>query len=420
MNLPEADDPTESTLALRSFYAAGIAWQTCVQGYWLLFFVRVAIDLDFSPLQLVMLGTAKEVAVLTMEIPTGIVADFYSRKWSVVIAFFVAGLAIVASGTFDSFGLLLAASALWGVGLTFRSGAEIAWFTSEIGSTKIVEHIVMKRSSVEMAAIVTGVIGATLLSVLTSNGTALAAFGIVLMIAGGVLAAAMPETAFQRIVGSKRLALGSIVNDGLRAARRVPPLRTLIVATVLAGFASEAIDRLYVRRFDDIGLTDRFDNEVILLAIVVIGQALIALVALRWARRTIAVRSHPEVLARTLAALLATTAIGAAMLALVDALAVAALGLVAAGAMRASTEPVKAAWANEYAPPASRATVQSFVGQAQSLGEIGGGVALGIVATVIGVPAALTVSATTYLAAAAVIAQFRRRNDDAKSCSAAL
>lgn len=387
-----------------------MAWKVCVQAYWLLLFVRVAVDLGFSPLQLILLGTAKEVAVLTMEIPTGIMADLFSRKWSVVVAFVIAGSAITASGFFDSFGLLVASSALWGLGLTFRSGAEVAWLTGEVGSTVVAERVVLRRAAFEMVAVVVGVSVAAALSVVTSTGAALASFGVALIVASVVLAVAMPETGFERAVGSRWLALGAIVRDGTRAVRRVRPLRTLVIATVFAGFASEAVDRLYVRRFDDIGLTDSFGNGVVVVAAVVVAQSLLALAALRIATRTIGAHRHRESLATVLAVLLATTAVGVAMLALIDALAIAAIGLVIGGAMRAAAEPVKAAWANEHAPPASRATVQSFVGQAHSLGEIVGGVTLGIVATIAGVPVALTVSAFTYLVSAAVVALFRRRD----------
>lgn len=394
----------------RSYFAAGIAWQVCLRAYWLLFFVRVAIDLDFSPLELVLLGTAKEVAVLTMEVPTGIVADLYSRKWSVVIAFAITGASVVGAGLLDSFGLLMATSALWGLGLTFRSGAEVAWLTGEVGTTMEAERIVLQRSSIEMIAVVGGVAVATALSVATSNGTALAVFGVGLLLSGVALAGAMPERGFVPVSGSRRAALATIFSDGVQAARRVSPLRILVIATVFAGFASEAVDRLYVRRLDDIGLADWFDDEVVVVAVVVVSQSLVAWLALRAARRTISARRRHEVLAVVLAALLAATAVGVALLALVDVLVVAAAGLVLAGAMRAATEPVKAAWANEHAPPASRATVQSFVGQAHSLGEIVGGVTLGVVATLVGVPAALTISALTYLLSATVIARFRRRS----------
>lgn len=408
ISAPGRDD--EVRRARHAYFAAGIAWQVCVRAYWLLFFVRVTIDLDFSPLELVLLGTAKEVAVLTMEVPTGIVADVYSRKWSVVIGFVVTGAAVVGAGLLDSFGLLMASSALWGLGLTFRSGAEVAWLTGEVGSTADAERIVLQRSSIEMIAVVGGVVAATVLSVATSNGTALAVFGAGLLVTGGVLAVAMPERGFVPLSGPRRVALATIVKDGVRAARRVRPLRILVTATVFAGFASEAVDRLYVRRLDDIGLADWFADEVIVVAAVVVSQALVAWVALRVARRTISARRQHEVLAVVLTALLAATAVGVALLALVDVLVAAGAGLVLAGAMRAATEPVKAAWANEHAPPASRATVQSFVGQAHSFGEIVGGVTLGLVATLVGVPAALTISALTYGLAATTIARFRRRS----------
>ncbi len=44
-------------------------------------FVR---ELDFSPSQLVLAGTALEVAYFAFEIPTGIVADTYGRRLSII------------------------------------------------------------------------------------------------------------------------------------------------------------------------------------------------------------------------------------------------------------------------------------------------------------------------------------------------
>jgi len=54
-------------------------------GGWLPLAVRLAVDLDLSATQLLLLGTSMEVAMLLGEIPTGVVADVFSRKWSVVI-----------------------------------------------------------------------------------------------------------------------------------------------------------------------------------------------------------------------------------------------------------------------------------------------------------------------------------------------
>ena len=45
-------------------------------------------DAQLIPYQLILLGTALEIAVIFFEVPTGIVADKYSRKLSVVLGFF--------------------------------------------------------------------------------------------------------------------------------------------------------------------------------------------------------------------------------------------------------------------------------------------------------------------------------------------
>ncbi len=59
------------------------------------FFVQ---DLDFSPLALVLAGTALEVAYFAFEIPTGIVADTYGRRISIIAGVAGLGLGFVATG----------------------------------------------------------------------------------------------------------------------------------------------------------------------------------------------------------------------------------------------------------------------------------------------------------------------------------
>src|SRR6185436_6139344 len=49
--------------------------------------------LRLSPLRLVQVGTALEITVFLFESPTGIVADVYSRRLSVIISMALTGLA---------------------------------------------------------------------------------------------------------------------------------------------------------------------------------------------------------------------------------------------------------------------------------------------------------------------------------------
>ena len=72
-----------------------------------------------SPLQLVLVGTLMEVAIFVFEIPTGIVADIYSRRLSIVVGTFVMGVAVT----------LWRAHSIRDVGLPDLGGLDlVVWF----------------------------------------------------------------------------------------------------------------------------------------------------------------------------------------------------------------------------------------------------------------------------------------------------
>ena len=60
-----------------------------------------------SPLELVLAGTALEVAYFLFEVPTAIVADTYSRRASIVVGAVIMGLAYVATGLAPGVGLTI-------------------------------------------------------------------------------------------------------------------------------------------------------------------------------------------------------------------------------------------------------------------------------------------------------------------------
>ena len=89
-------------------------------------------EVGLNPLQLVLLGTTLEVTALLFEVPTGVVADVYSRRLSVIIGVFIIGVGM-AMQALPTFGLLLLAQVVWGIGYTFTSGATDAWLVDEVG-----------------------------------------------------------------------------------------------------------------------------------------------------------------------------------------------------------------------------------------------------------------------------------------------
>ena len=81
--------------------------------------------------QLVLVGTVLETSCFLFEIPTGVVADLYSRRRSVLIGMFLYGLGFLMEGTLPWFATVLLAQVVWGCGDTFITGALEAWIASE-------------------------------------------------------------------------------------------------------------------------------------------------------------------------------------------------------------------------------------------------------------------------------------------------
>jgi len=370
---------------LRVFLHSGFVWQLCWSSYWTLFFVRVVVDVGLDPLQLLLLGTTKEVTILLVEIPTGVVADIRSRRLSVILSFLVCGVAIVGAGLADSFVLLVLTQALWALGSTFRSGAETAWFTDEVGSLEVVDAVLPRRARFEAVGSIVGLTATALLAAATGLSFALVAVGVVLVGWGIVLRVRMPETGFERHETSARVRVRQLLGEGFQA-----------VVTVVTGFASEAVDRLAVARLDQIGLQDTIDPALLIGGASVV-QSLGAIVVLFVYGRRLA---GPQ-LVTAMMILNAVTAVGVGVLAQGGLLAIALAGMVAQGTVRSIARTVTVGWTNHFTDRSNRATVHSFVGQAQSLGEISGGITLGIVAQQIGLGMALTASAVIYVLASA-------------------
>jgi len=373
-------------------------------AWWLALAVRLAIELDLEPFQLLALGAALEGSLLVAEVPTGVLADRVSRKWSVVVGYVSIGGAQVAAGLVSGLWPLILTQVVWGVGYTFRSGAEIAWVTDELGGPEAVEPLVLRQARWQLAASVAAVAASGVLAQLTSLTTAVVVFGLVTVGQGVALAVLMTEHHHPRrqpAAVAERGDAGRVEAPSFRAGARVTlghrSLRVLTAVMLLTGLANEAVDRLNIRRLDQIGLSAGRRDPVVVMAAVTAADALLGALVLWWAR-------HRVTGARVtvgLGAMLAVSAAGIAGLGLVGNLPVAVVCLVGQGALRSAALPLPQTWANAHAPPHLRATVLSFVGQANAAGEIAGGLALGAVAASGSIPAALTGSALLTLAAAA-------------------
>src|SRR5437870_4854129 len=103
---------------------------------WVVMAVYLVRDLHLTPLQLVLMGTAMEAAVFLFEVPTGVVADTYSRRLSLIVGYLGMGLAWGAVAFVSAPWLVIVLWAVWGISYTFTSGAEEAWVADEVGAER--------------------------------------------------------------------------------------------------------------------------------------------------------------------------------------------------------------------------------------------------------------------------------------------
>jgi MFS transporter, DHA3 family, tetracycline resistance protein len=81
-----------------------------------------------APVQLMLVGTALEMSAFVFEVPTGIVADVYSRKLSIIIGSLLMGVGFLVEGFFPAFLPILLAQVVRGLGYTFTSRTTQACF----------------------------------------------------------------------------------------------------------------------------------------------------------------------------------------------------------------------------------------------------------------------------------------------------
>src|SRR6185312_8425462 len=87
----------------------------------------------FNPLQLVLVGTILEITCFLCQVPTGVLADLYSRRLSIIVGTLLLGVGFIIEGSIPQFWAIASGMVLLGVGVTFVSGAQEAWVADELG-----------------------------------------------------------------------------------------------------------------------------------------------------------------------------------------------------------------------------------------------------------------------------------------------
>jgi DHA3 family tetracycline resistance protein-like MFS transporter len=362
-------------------------------------------ELDMSPLQLVLVGTVMELTVFAFEVPTGIVADTYSRRLSIVVGYVVMGLAFLLVGGVEAVWSVLAGWAIWGFGYTFTSGALDAWLADEVG-TERVTPVYLRGAQIGRAASVLGILGAVGLGVVDLR-LPIVLGGLGLIALGAFFAVAMPETGFEPLPREERGSFAQMAHTGrtgVRLVRARPALLAILGIAAFGGMWSESYDRLWQAHvIRDVGLPSvgGFEPVVWFGIFGAIGLLLSIAVARPLGRRLADVPR--EQLARTLFRLDVALLASSLVFALAGSLWLAMLGSYALFLARNLAGPIFSAWLNRSIEESSvRATVISITNQADAVGQWTGGPVLGAVGNVFGIRAALAAGAACLVPALAL------------------
>jgi len=360
-------------------------------------------------LQLVLAGTALEASVFLFEVPTGIVADIFSRRLSTIVGIFITGFAILVEGLAPLVWVVLLSQALWGLGWTFVSGAFSAWITDEVGVEKVGDYFLRGR---QMSLV--GHLVAIPISVLIASHSLALTFivgGLGRILFGVFLATRMPETGFTPVPKAERQgwhSMASQFHQGLALVRSRRVLMIFSVIALLLGLYSEAWDRLSLAflleqfRFPQFGglqLTDVVWFGILDASILLIGIGASGL-AKRRVDTTIA-----DQITRALQAIYIGMVAAILVFVFADSFSWAVTALLIFSALRVVTFPLTDAWLNQHISSKLRATVLSMAGQVDAFGELAAGPVVGSIGRIFSMRAAIVSSA---LLLSPVVPLFRR------------
>lgn len=371
-------------------------------------------EVGMSPLQLVLCGTAMELAIFLFEVPTGVVADTVGRRLSVIVSFAVIGVSMMLFGVLTSPVLIIAAYALWGLGYTFQSGAYEAWIADEVGPDRLT-RVLMRGSQASWVGALAGVVLGTVVATVDLRA-AIVAGGLATLALAGALAVVMPETGFapaRRADGTTGYrAFAATARRGGRLVRGHRLLLAMLAIAFFYGMWTESIDRLWqAQLITEVGLPVIGGWSDVVWIGLVTGAAMVIGIVVDQVAVTRLGEASAARLARVLLALNALLVPVALAFALVVSPALAIATYLVVAACRGLIGPLQSAWVNSTIEDSSvRATVLSIVNQSDAVGQVAGGPAIGAVGSSVGLRPALALGAAALAPAIALYARAVRHH----------
>lgn len=359
------------------------------------------INVGMTPLQLILVGTALAITVFLCEIPTGIVADVYSRRLSVIIGITLGGIGFIIMGAIPLFAVVLLGNIIFGLSRTFISGAFTAWIVDEIGQVRA-EQALIRQTQVHHIARVLGLfVGAFVGSFYVTLPMLICGAGLILLAI--VLAFIMPETGFTRVETDTRnpfVSAYTVFKRGSSLIRGQILLVYLLVVFITWGIGAVGFYRLWEKH-----LLDSFTlpplpvphPEIIWFAFLSLLTGILT-IALSEVIRTRLTQLHNRGLAILLLMITLIFMLSLIGFGLAPGLIITIGFFLIAFTSGEMVIPILEIWLNRHVDKQVRATVLSMFGQVSAIGEVFGGPAIGWIANA-SMRVAMILSALLFLPA---------------------
>ena len=340
-----------------------------------------------NPLQLILVGTTLELACFIFEIPTGIVADVYSRKLSIVIGGVLTGVGFILEGSISSFIFVLVAQIVWGLGSTFISGSLEAWIAEE-EKNKDLDEIYIKGAQAGQIGAFIGIVLSTVIANFSVRLPIIVS-GVLFIILALFLCLYMPENNFKPSAPGDLNTFKKMVytfKSGLKFVKSKSIIMILLAVTLFYGLSSEGYDRLSNAHFLQDTTLPKLGNlsSVTWFGIFGILGMILSFIVMHFMAKNLKNEDNRKN-GKLLLCINILYISSMLIFALTRNFSLMLIAYLATNTFRIINEPIFSAWLNGHIDDNSRATVLSINGQMNSLGQILGGPIIGIIATNISV-----------------------------------
>lgn len=336
----------------------------------LLFTAAALYRIDIAKLevyQLILLGTALEIAVFLFETPTGVLADMKSRKLSVIIGLFIIGFGFILEGLTIYFWVIFLSQIIWGLGYTFISGALDSWVSDESGEP--VEQTFITAAQFNRGFSFFGILLAAFIGTYDVR-VAIYVAGAMFLIAGLFSVVYMKEDNFHKVTHDESLLRSYYIHltDGFKHMKGNGVLKVLFFVMIFYGLYSEGIDRTYeLHILDGLGFRSLELAPIVIISIVNAFVAFIGVISLHIVKKYLKESHHLVLWTINLTVMMI---VGVLMFGLLPNQYIALFGYVIFMVTREGTEPLLNSLIVKNTPSKIKATVFSAFGQLDAIGQL--------------------------------------------------